>query len=462
MVVEHSSGLFNKNKGLIMKDLTKGSIDKVILQFALPILLGQFIQLLYGITDTWIIGNILGDNALAAVGSVTPIGDMIIGFLVGLSNGFAIIASRYYGAKDDDGLNKSFGGSLLFGLLTALIFTILSVTFLPLILKVMNIAPAEAADGSAYIKVLIIGMTASMLYNVFASILRAIGDTIAPLIFLVISVFINIVLVYTFVGGMHMGIKGASEATVISQLISAILCFIYIYRHYPILHLTKNSFSFHSGLAKQLCASGFSMALMSSLVSLGTLILQTSINTFSTNTIIAHYAARKLTSIFMTPFGVLAMTMASFSSQNYGANKYNRIRTGIKKSIFYSWIWCVFVIVISYTIVPFLIKVITSTNSDEVIHTGTLYLQVNTLLYFVTAVIVVLRNSLQGIGDIFTPIVSSVIELVGKFLTVILLTPVLGYMGIIISEPIVWVLMVIPLIIMMKRSVVFQDFDELD
>ena len=164
----------------------------------------------------------------------------------------------------------------------------------------------------------------------------------------------------------------------------------------------------------------------------------------------------------MTPFGVLAMTMASFSSQNYGANKYNRIRTGIKKSIFYSWIWCVFVIVISYTIVPFLIKVITSTNSDEVIHTGTLYLQVNTLLYFVTAVIVVLRNSLQGIGDIFTPIVSSVIELVGKFLTVILLTPVLGYMGIIISEPIVWVLMVIPLIIMMKRSVVFQDFDELD
>ncbi|WP_242941011.1 MATE family efflux transporter [[Clostridium] fimetarium] len=462
MGVEHSSRLFSKYKGLNMKDLTKGSINKVILQFALPILLGQFIQLLYGVTDTWIIGNILGDNALAAVGSVTPIGDMIIGFLVGLTNGFAIIASRYYGAKDHDGLNKSFGGSLLFGLITSILFTVLSVAFLPSILKVMNIAPEESAAGSAYIKVLIIGMTASMLYNVFASILRAIGDTIAPLIFLIISVFINIVLVYTFVGGMHRGIQGASEATVIAQLISAILCFIYIYRHYPILHLTKSSFSFQSGLAKQLCACGFSMGLMSSLVSLGTLILQTSINTFSTNTIIAHYAARKLTNIFMTPFGVLAMTMASFSSQNFGAGKYDRIRTGIKKSIFFSWIWCVIVIIISYTIVPFLIKAITSTNSEEVIHTGTLYLQVNTLLYFVTVVIVILRNSLQGIGDNFTPIISSAIELIGKFLTVVLLTPVLGYMGIIISEPIVWVLMVIPLIVMMRKSIVFQDFNELD
>jgi len=445
-----------------MKDLTKGSIDKVILQFALPILLGQFIQLLYGVTDTWIIGNILGDNALASVGSVTPIGDMIIGFLVGLTNGFAIIASRYYGAKDHDGLNKSFGGSLLFGFITSIIITVLSVAFLPSILKIMNIAPTQAADGSAYIKVLIIGMTASMLYNVFASILRAIGDTIAPLIFLIISVLINIVLVYTFVGGMHRGISGASEATVISQLISAILCFIYIYRNYPILHLTKSSFLFHTGLAKQLCACGFSMALMSSLVSLGTLILQTAINTFSINTIIAHYAARKLTSIFMTPFAVLAMTMASFSSQNYGAGKYDRIRTGIKRSIFYSWIWCVIIIALTYTIVPFLIKAITSTNSEEVIHTGTLYLQVNTPLYFVTVVIVILRNTLQGIGDNFTPIISSGIELVGKFLTVILLTPVLGYMGIIISEPIVWILMVIPLIIMMKKSIVYQDFDEIE
>lgn len=439
-----------------MKDLTKGNISKVIFQFALPILLGQIIQLLYSVTDTWIIGNILGADSLAAVGTVSPISDMMIGFLIGLTNGFAVIAARYYGAKDEDGLNKTFGGSLLFGTLMALVLTGFSVALLPQILKLVNIAPEHIAGSTAYIKVLLIGMIASMLYNVFASILRAIGDTKAPLIFLVISVIVNIILVYTFVGATHMGIAGASIATVIAQLLSAVLCFIYIQKRYPVLHLTKNSFSFDARLAKHLCISGISMGLMSSLVSLGTLILQSSINTFSTNTIVAHYAARKLTNIFMTPFGVLGMTMASYCSQNYGAGKYDRIRIGIKKSIFYSWIWCAAVVAISYTIVPFLIKAITSTNVDEVIWTSTLYLRVDTLFYFVTAVISIARNALQGIGDHLTPIISSLIELVGKFLTVIFLTPVLDYTGIIISEPIVWVLMVIPLVVMLKKKMAFS------
>jgi putative MATE family efflux protein len=440
-----------------MSDLTKGNINKVILQFALPIFLGNLIQLFYNVIDTWIIGSLLGDNALAAVGSVSPISDMIIGFLVGLTNGFAVIAARYYGAKDNDGLNKSFGGSLLFGSLTAFVFTILSIVFLPQILILMNIAPEQMADGSAYIKVLLLGMIASMLYNVFASILRAIGDTKTPLLFLVISVIVKVILVYTFLLGAHMGIEGASLATVIAQLFSAVLCFIYIYKKYSILKLSKKSFSISSSLANQLCASGLSMGLMSSLVSFGTLILQTSINTFSTNIIVAHYAARKLTSIFFTPQGVLGMTMASYCSQNYGAGKYDRIRTGIKKSLYFSWIWCIIVIVITYTIVPFIIKTITATNTAEVINTSTLYLRIDTLLYFVAATITITRNALQGIGDHLTPIVSSGIELIGKLLTVVFLTPVLNYMGIIISEPIVWLFMVIPLIVKLRKSVVYQN-----
>lgn len=440
-----------------MKDLTKGSVEKAIIQFALPIFFGQIIQLLYSITDTWILGRILGDNALAAVGTVSPISDMIIGFLIGLTNGFAVIAARHFGAKDDDGLNKSFAGSLLFGTITALVLTGFSLTFLPQILKLVNIAPEHMAGGTAFIKVILLGMTASMLYNVCASILRAIGDTKAPLMFLLISVVTNIILVYTLVGTIHMGIAGASVATVISQFLSAALCFLYIYKRYPVLHLTKRSFTFHAGLAKQLFSSGISMGLMSSLVSLGSLFLQSSINTFSTNIIVAHYAARKLTNIFMTPFGVLGMTMASYCSQNYGAGKYDRIRIGIKKSIGFSWIWCAIVVCISYTIVPYLIKGITSTDVEEVIQTGTLYLRIDTLLYFVTATISITRNALQGIGDHLTPILSSAIELAGKLLTVIFLTPFLDYMGIILSEPIVWVLMVIPLIVKLKRSVVFES-----
>lgn len=440
-----------------MNDLTKGNIGKVILQFAIPIFIGQIIQLFYSITDTWVIGRILGKDALAAVGSVTSISDMVVGFLIGLTNGFAVVAARYYGAKDEKGLRKSFAASLLFGSLIALVLTVFCVAFLPQLLEFVNIAPEHVAGGTAYIRVILLGMTASMLYNVFASILRATGDTKAPLMFLLISVILNVILNYTFISIAHMGIAGSSIATVISQLFSALLCFIYIYKRYPMLHLSKSSFHFSSNLIKQLITSGLSMGLMSSLVSFGTLLLQSSINTFSTNTIVAHYAARKLTSIFMTPFGVLGMTMASYCSQNYGAGRFDRIRTGIKKSILYSWIWCGAVILVTYTIVPFLIKAITSTDVDEVIQTGSLYLRVDTLLYFVTAVISISRNALQGIGEHITPIVSSTIELIGKFLTVVLLAPRLDYMGIIISEPIVWVLMVIPLIVKLKNSEVYRN-----
>lgn len=440
-----------------MRDLTNGNISKVILQFAFPIFLGQLIQLLYGIINTWIIGIILGDSALAAVGAVTPINDLIIGFLIGLTNGFAIISAQFFGAKDKDGLNKSFGASLLFGTLTALILTVVSVLFLPQILNLINITPEHIDNGTNYIRVILLGMVASMLYNVFASTLRAMGDTKIPLIFLALSAVLNILLDCLFVGIFHIGVEGASIATVISQLVSAILCFIYIEKHYPILHLTKVSFSFDLRLVKKLCASGLSMGLMSSLVSLGTLFLQSSINTFSTNIIVAHYAARKLTSIFMMPFSILGMTMASYCSQNYGAREYSRIRSGVKKSLYISWFWCIIVIIIAYTFVPILIKAITSTNSEEVIQMSTLYLRVDTPLYFVAATISILRNSLQGIGEHITPIISSAIELIGKFLTVILLTPILDYMGIIISEPIVWVLMVIPLIVKMKKSVVFSN-----
>lgn len=439
-----------------MKDLTKGSIGKTILQFAIPIFLGQIFQLLYSVTDTWIIGKILGDNALASVGSVSPISDMIIGFLIGLTNGYAVIAARFFGAKDMDNLNKTFGCSLLFGTITSLVLTLCSLTFLPQILKLIHIAPEQVAGGTAYIRVLLLGMTCSMLYNVFASILRATGDTKAALVFLIISLVMNILLVFLLVGTLHLGTGGASIATVISQFFAAGLCFIYIYKRYPILHLKKSSFTFQKGFVKQLLISGISMGLMSSLVSLGTLILQSSINTFSTNTIVAHYAARKLTSIFMTPFGVLGMTMTSYCSQNYGAGRYERIRIGIKKSILFSWVWCAFIILISYTMVPVLIKAITSTDVAEVIKTGTLYLRVDTLFYFITAVISVSRNALQGIGDTVTPIFSSTIELIGKFLTVVVLTPVLQYTGIIICEPIVWALMVIPLIVRLRNSEVFR------
>lgn len=430
-----------------MKDLTKGNPSKLIIQFAIPIFIGNIFQLFYSLADTRIVGSTLGDEALAAVGATSTINNLIIGFLIGLTNGFAIIVARDFGAQKLEQLRKDLGGTLKLGIAISLLLTVLSVIFLEPILRLLNMPEALMTDGIAYIRVILLGMTAAMLYNVCASVLRAIGDTITPLIFLIFSTIMNIGLDYLFILGFHTGVAGAAYATVISQSVAAMMCFVYIWKRYPMLHLRKSDFIRDSKLEKSLLISGLSMGMMQSLVSLGTVALQGAINTLGTYTIVAHTGARKITEIFMLPFGVLGMTMATYCGQNLGAGEITRIKKGLKQVILVAWIWCALVVVASYTIAPVLVRLVTATSTKEVIETASLYLRIDTLVYFIPAMISILRNALQGIGDHITPIVSSFIELIGKVLIAIYLTPYLKYMGIILAEPIVWVLMVIPLII---------------
>lgn len=440
-----------------MKDLTKGSPGKLILQFAIPIFLSNLVQLFYSLVDIRIVGQILGDQALAAVGATSTLNNLIVGFLIGLTNGFAIIVARDFGARDFEGLRKSVASSLTLGIIMAIILTLISVGFLEPILRLLNMSDELMREGILYIRVILLGMMAAMLYNVCASVLRALGDTVTPLCFLTFSAIMNIGLDYLFVGPMKQGVAGAAYATVISQIIAMILCFIYMMKRYPMLRLKWQDFKPEGARVSLLLKSGLSMGMMQSLVSLGTVVLQSAINTFSTNIIVAHTGARKITEMLMLPFSVLGMTMATYCGQNRGAGEIERIRIGIKKVLVAAWLWCVLVIVISYTVSPALIRMVTASKEVEVIETASLYLRIDTLLYFVTAMITVFRNSLQGLGDHTTPILSSFIELIGKVMVVILLVPALGYMGIILAEPIVWVLMVIPLIIKLVTHPLFRE-----
>lgn len=445
----YSNLIIDKNMGVKddMKDLTKGNPGKLIIQFAIPVFIGNIFQLFYSLADTRIVGSTLGDEALAAVGATSTINNLIIGFLIGLTNGFAILVARDFGAHKLEQLRKDIGGILKLGMAISLLLTVISVAFIEAILRLLNMPEALMVDGIAYIRIILLGMTAAMLYNVCASVLRAIGDTITPLIFLIFSTIMSIGLDYLFILGFNTGVAGAAYATVISQSVAAIMCLVYIWKRYPMLHLKRCDFTRDVQLEKSLLISGLSMGMMHSLVSLGTVALQGAINTLGTYTIVAHTGARKITEIFMLPFGVLGMTMATYCGQNLGAGEIGRIKKGLKQVILVAWIWCVLVLIASYTIAPILIRLVTATSSKEVIETASLYLRIDTLVYFVPAMISILRNTLQGIGDPVTPIVSSFIELVGKVLVVIFLTPHLKYMGIILAEPIVWVLMVIPLII---------------
>lgn len=340
---------------------------------------------------------------------------------------------------------------------TAILISFISVTFLTPILKILNVSEELFEQSYGYIRAILLGIVATMFYNAFASVLRAIGDTVAPLIFLIIACGVNIALDLYFILELKTGVVGAAWATVISQGLSVLLCMIYMWWRYPIFHLKLEDFRLNFSLIKKLYASGLSMGMMMSFVYFGTLALQIAINTFGTNTIVAHTAARKLTEFFMLPFGVMSITMATYCGQNKGAKRPDRIKIGIWQAIYITWLWTVLIIILSYTVAPKLVYMVTGTSFEEIVKTAEKYLRINTLFYFVPAVIAILRNAMQGIGDLITPIFSSLIELVGKVMIAFFLAPKIHYMGIIIAEPIVWVLMVIPLIIMIIRNPIFKE-----
>ena len=431
-----------------MKDLTKGDPTRLILAFAIPVMIGNLFQLFYNLADTRIVGSFLGDTALTAVGATNSLNSLIVGFLTGMANGFGIITARHFGANDQKQVKRSVAAILLLGLGISLLLTVLSAGFLTPLLRVLNTPENLIGQSAAYFRVILFGLTASMLYNGCAAVLRAVGDTITPLVFLILSTLLNVGLDLFFVCVLRAGVAGAAVATVLAQVVSGLLCVCYIYKKYPILHPSKADFRLSPWMVGQLMSSGLSMGFMMSLVNFGSVLLQSAINTFGEATILAHTAARRLTELFMLPFSVFGTTMATFCSQNWGARKPDRIRRGIWQALLISWIWCALVLLVIYTAVPSMVRLVTGTSTPEVIRTASLYLRIDGLLYFVTAGICVLRNALQGIGDLVTPIFSSVLELFGKLAVVLFLTPHLDYMGVILAEPIVWVVMVIPLIVM--------------
>ena len=440
-----------------MIDLTTGNPIKQMIKFALPVCLGNIFQLFYSLADTRIVGSTLGESSLASVGATTSISTLLIGFLSGMTNGFSIVVAQQFGEKNEKKIKKTVAGSLFLGLFISIIISVISISFLDEILKILNISEELYQNSTLYIKVILLGITATMFYNAFAGILRAIGDTFAPLMFLIIACGLNIFLDLFFILKLDLGVSGAGLATVISQGFSVLLCIIYMWKKYPIFRVEKKDFFIKLELLKRLFYSGFSMAMMMSLVFFGTLALQTAINTFGTNIIVAHTASRKLTEFFMLPFSVFGITMATYCGQNKGANEPERIKKGIWEALFITWGWSVIVIILSYTIAPFLIYMVTGTTNREIILTSQKYLRINTIFYFVPATISILRNAMQGIGDHFTPIFSSGLELIGKISVVIFLVPSLEYFGIIISEPIVWVVMVIPLVIKIIKNPIFKN-----
>lgn len=440
-----------------MRDLTKGKPSTLILTFALPIFLGNLLQLTYSLVDTRIVGSYLGEDALAAVGATSTLSNLIVGFLLGLTNGFAIITAQRFGAKDDRGVKKSFAASLILGGTIAIALTAAGLLFLNPILRFLNV-PAELLETAyAYIFIIIAGILVTLLYDVLAATLRALGDTVTPLVILALSVAFNIAGDMFFIMVLKAGVRGAAIATVLAQVIALVSCYIYMIKRYEILRLQREDFKMQEKrVIRQMLGSGLSMGFMSSLVNIGSLTLQTAINKLGQDLIVAHTAARKITEIFMIMFSVFGQTMATYCGQNLGAGKIDRIRRGIKLAILYTGIWCALVLAASYTIGTWLVYLVTGSTNQTVILNATNYLKFDTIFYFVTALICIIRNAMQGLGEHITPLVSSSLEMIGKIVIAQTLVPWLGYTGVIVAEPIVWFIMVIPLLVQIFRMPVLK------
>ena len=426
-------------------NLLDGPILQSIIAFAIPILISNIFQQLYNTADIMIVGRYLGPNALAGVGATAAIFELVIGFALGVGNGMGVIIARCFGAKDMDQLKHAVASTIMIGLgLSLIVSTVGHFGMYPL-LEFLG-TPTEIIDLSyQYIHMIVLCVGVTFAYNLCAGLLRAVGDSQAALYFLIFSAIVNIILDIFFITQLHLGVQSAGLATIISQGLSAILCYFYIRKRANFLLPQRKHFTWDKELYLDLLGQGLAMGLMTSLVSIGTVTLQTSINALGATIISAQTSARRIMSFSMLPVSAIASSLTTFTSQNLGANRPQRIQRGIYLGSMVAIIWTIFIAITLFFASPALNELISGSTDPELISNASLYNRISSSFYPVLAVLLVLRNSLQGLGQKITPLISSFIELFGKVLFVLFIIPSTGYMGVIFCEPLIWVPMTIQL-----------------
>ncbi|WP_461878634.1 MATE family efflux transporter [Fusicatenibacter sp.] len=421
-------------------DMTSGNILRILLTFALPVFFGSLLQQFYNLADTAIAGNMLGDAALAQIGATSALYSMLTTFSVGLNNGFAISVSRWFGAGDNRKMKQAAAWMMVFSLSIGLFLAALLFLLRCPLLRLLQTPDTAFAGALAYITVIFLGLPFTMLYNMEASLLRAIGNSVVPLLFLAFSSVLNIILDVWFLGSLHMGIQGAAIATVLAQAVSALLGLFYLYRSYPLLRFSFDSLRTGFSFALDVFFNGLSMALMNAVYNIGSVILQGSINALGSTYIAAQVGGRRLAEMFMLPGDSLGASMATYSSQNFGAGKRKRIGDGAKIACALYLIWWLAALLFTFTIAPAVIRLITGSQDPEVLSNALMYLQVCVPIFPPMGFLVILRNCLQGMHHRYVPLFCSVLELIGKILFALFLVPSIGYRAVCFCEPTTWII----------------------
>lgn len=427
----------------MINDLTKGAPLKLMLLFSIPLLIGNIFQQFYNVADIIIVGRTLGMNALAAVGAVSPLFFLIMFIIVGLTNGFSVITGQRFGAKDYDEVRRSVTMSTILSFAFTLIFTLVCAIFMHQILFLMNVPADIYKDAYYYIQIVVLGLFVANFYNLLASIIRALGDSMTPLYCLIIASILNIILALVFILNFHLGVPGSALALILSQGFSGLLCVWYVKRHFPILHLKKQDWIFDwkkdKGFALEHLKVGAPMAVQFAILGLSILIIQSVCNSFGANVIAAFTAALRIEQIATLPMISFGVALASFVAQNFGAGCFSRIRYGVKRASLINVGLSIFMAFIMHFFGGDLVRIFIGSGNEAVVKIAHDYLFISSLFYFFLAQIFIYRNALQGLGRAVIPMLASVGELLMRSFAAVFLAVKIGYFGVFYAGPIAWV-----------------------
>lgn len=430
------------NKSAV-KDLTVGSPMKLILGFMLPLLFGMLFQQLYNMVDTIIVGQYLGVDALAGVGSTGSVNFLVLGFCIGLCNGFSIPVAQQFGSKDFDALRKYIANTLWLSIGFAVVITTAVCLLCTPILQAMNTPEDVFTQAHDYIFVIFLGIPVTILYNTVSAIMRSLGDSKTPVYFLILASLMNIGLDLFMIIVLKMGVAGAAWATVVSQLISGVLCLIYMIRHFKIIHLSRSELKPDYYYIGRLCANGLPMGLQYSITAIGSILLQTAVNGLGSMYVAAVTAGSKVSQLMCCPYDAMGSTMATYGGQNVGAGRLDRVKKGLfccsSLGIGYALIAFAAVFFFGENITMLFIKE-GQENVPQILELSRQFLLINVGFYIPLAFVNIVRFLIQGMGFSQLAVFAGVFEMAARGITALCFVPWLGYNAVCFASPSAWVL----------------------
>lgn len=419
------------------RDMTSGSPTRLIFGFFFPLLFGLLFQQVYNMVDTIVVGRFLGVKALAGVGSTGSLSFLVLGFCIGVCNGFAIPVAQKFGEHDYEGLRKFVANAVMLAIAVSLVMTTLICLLCRNLLVWMNTPEDIMEHAYGYIFVIFLGIPVVFLYNALFSIIRSLGDSRTPVLYLVFCSLLNVALDLTFILLFKMGVEGAAWATVISQGISSLLCINYI-RHSPVLVLTRRDWRFDAGCVKRLLGMGIPTGLQFSITAIGSIVLQTSVNTLGSVYVASAAAGLKINQFFGCPFDALGSTMVTYGGQNVGAGKLERIGRGLRSCLIIGMVYSAIAFCALFFFGRLMSLLFVDAAETEVIENAALFMKVNGIFYFLLAIVNIVRCLIQGLGFTKQAVFSGVFEMIARSCVGVLLVPAFGYMAVCVANPAAW------------------------